>query len=302
MSNLNLSNGLSILPGVAVVVLLAACSPPRSDLASMAALSDDTAEQVESMLLYPLLALSDPQSLATGTPGQAPGASGAVASGSAQATEDCVDEPAVVDADADGIPDQQTITFDCSISFEHASFGGSGTITLNDTDDANPVGGFTAELVAEYAITIEAETIRTGLDFILTVAETTNSSTSVDYDGTFTFVSSLVEIGIDSEVSMTHTGASFDAGTLEINGDITYSWAFDCSVVTGDAQDECRKAVEESGSSTGTFSLSIASSDLEYDTNACATSIVGGSVVLRDSTGASASISYAGCDESTVTN
>ena len=100
---------------------------------------------------------------------------------------------------------------------------------------------------------------------------------------------------------MTHTGDSFDAGSLAIDGDITCSWAFDCSEVTGDAQDECRQAVEESGSSTGTFSLSIESSGLEYDTNTCATSIVGGSVELRDSDGTTAIISYTGCGESTVT-
>lgn len=299
---------------VAMVLLIGLISTACEEVtdtpmgASQPELSSETASQFVSasgaMTQYIITALSNPGSLASAGP------VGTVASlqpvqvrpQTAATFASCVSAVPenAADNDNDGLPLKQTITFDCSGAFGESMFQGRGTIEITDKNDSDSESGYSVTFDLEYRLDISGE----NTSFSMTGSANVNSIGTNSYDGeleyVYTFGANYADLSMDFDISLAwETQGNRLIGSLEMDGEFSYSWDFDCSMANDTTRSSCQSAIQVAGQS-GDIDLDV-DYDIDYNAVTCTTAIVGGTASVSDDSGNVVRASYSGCNQSTVT-
>ena len=258
------------------------------------------ATQVEISLRTMLLALTNPEGLV------APQASLLPADTVDQALpiETCPMESSgdATDGDGDNFADAETRTFDCELfSFEGIAFGGSGSLVIDDKDDMDEFSGVTLEADVEYRLSALGNPVFSiTADVSLDVSPSADAADyEIDHRGTAGIAEPFSQIDLVGDYDATLTGA-FAGGIVGAQGGFTLSTTpTDCETLDAALQEECRQAVQEM--ETGSITLQVSTSGLEYDAAACDTTFTGGYFDVTDGAGNVLKSSYNGCGPATVT-
>ena len=258
-----------------------------------------------AMTQYIITALSNPGSLASAAPGGTSGSLQSLQVGpqSAAATiASCVSAVPknATDNDNDGLPLQQTITFNCSGEFGELTLQGEGTLEITDKNDSDSGSGYTVTFDLEYRLGFSGELT----SFSMAGSADVNSIGTNSFDGDFDFVYSFnigyVDLSMDFDMAFAwETQGNLLIGSLEMDGKFSYSWDFDCSKATDTTRSACQSTVQEAGQS-GDIDL-VMDYDIDYNAETCTTAIIGGTASVSDDSGNVVRASYSGCNQSTVT-
>ena len=260
----------------------------------------EIATQVEMSLRTMLLALTDPESLIApqitllpaDTVAQAPPLEACPMGSSGDAT----------DGDGDNFAEDETRAFDCELfSFEGISFGGSGSLVIDDKDDTDAASGVILEADVVYELSALGNPL-----FSITAHVSLDVSPSagaadyeIDHRGTAGVADPFSRIDLVGDYDATLTG-TFADGTVGVQGGFTFSTTpTDCETLNAALQEECREAVQEVES--GSITLPVSTSGLSYDAAACDTTFTGGHFDVTDGAGNVLKSTYDGCAPATVT-
>ena len=180
------------------------------------------------------------------------------------------------------------------------SLFGSGSLGIDDKDDMDAASGVTLEALTEYRVTLgESESISITLEVSFDVSRSAGAADyEIDHEGTVSVAYPFSRSDVEGHYDATLTG-SFASGTVGVQGGFTFSTTpADCSTLDAALQEACQEAVQEVES--GGFTPQVSTSDLAYDTAACATTFTGGSFEVRAGDSVLKS-TYDGCGPATVT-
>ena len=269
------------------------------------------ATSVEQSLGIMLLALNDPESLVVP---QSAATLPPDAVAQAHPFETCALESSGDDTDTDGdkFAENETRSFgsrrtgdppppECEVfSFEgFVSVVGSGSLVVDDKDDTDAASGVTLAALTEYRVTLAGTPISITSDVSLDVSRSAGAADyEIDHEGTASVAEPYSRTDLEGDYDATLTG-TFASGTAGVQGGFTIATTpADCSTLDAALQEACQDAVQEVES--GGFTLQVSTSDLAYDTVACATTFTGGSFDVRAGDSVIKS-TYDGCGPATVT-
>ena len=216
------------------------------------------------------------------------------------------------DNDADNFAENETRSFgnrrpgdppppECEVfSLEgFLSLVGSGSLVIDDKDDADAASGVRLEAVTEYRVTLGPSQISITTDVSFDVSRSAGAADyEIDHEGTASVAEPFSRTDLVGDYDATLTG-TFTSGSAGVQGGFTISTTpADCSTLDPALQQDCQAAVQELGS--GGFTLQVSASDLIYDTAECATAFTGGSFDVRAGDNVIKS-TYDGCGPATVT-
>ena len=299
-------NRLLLLLGVAALCSgLVACArmagkPAEPVEPATPTVPPELAMDVEVSLRTMLLALTDPESLVApptallpaDTVAQAPPIEGCPPQSSGDTT----------DGDGDNFAEDETRTFDCVLfSFEGISFGGRGSLAIDDKDDTDAASGVMLQADAAYVLSVLDNPL-----FSVTTEVSLDVSASegaADYDlvhrGSAGVADPFVQLALVGTYDAVLTG-TFAGGTVGVQGGFTITTTnTDCETVDAALQEDCRQAVQESPGVSG--ELGVTTSELRYDVANCATTFTGGYFDVTDPAGNVLKSTYNGCGPATVT-
>ena len=249
-----------------------------------------TPQQVQSLILPSILALSNPEGFTTLPPALFPRVPLSVTRRPEEVTntafaksttegDTCITISPLVftDSDGDGVPKRIVVTFDCA----YQSFSYSGTVEIADKNDRDRKSGWTVNTGVKYAYRQTAQGAFSGaMDMSIDVSPYGTSGYRAMYVGKGTVAGPSFKFTYDVDYVVTLTG-TIRSGSINLNGDIAYSWSGD-----------------DLGS--GKVALAISVKDVLYNTT-CPTLIVAGIIEIRDRAGNVVVVRFTGCGQAVST-